>query len=147
MGKLVKVLLGNGDGLLNNLITTLVQEVSGYGAQIETVATARINEYLRLARQGDFDLLTLVPTNLISDTNGRATPIPLQDGMRVVRSVRANGTAPLLAIALSHQREQEAELLRNAGADYVFSVPFDCGELKTAIAHILDTPAAVPLCV
>lgn len=66
--------------------------------------------------------------------------MPIQDGYAVCREIRASDQFANMPILMLTIRNSDAEIIRglDQGADDYLAKPFDHGELKTRIQHLLD---------
>jgi DNA-binding response OmpR family regulator len=139
----LELLLGNSEGLLNSLIENLIQEIYSNARSVHSTRVTRFDQFVSQATAGAFDLLILIPNNLISEHTGLITGVPIQDGARAIRAVKRERSTPLLAIPLFEHRQEEEETLREAGADGVLEIPFTCEDLKAMVSMLLRRPVAV----
>ncbi len=136
----LELLLGNSEGLLNSLIENLIQELYGKSVLLHSTRVTRFDQFVNQATTGAFDLLILIPNNLISEQVEQVSAGPIKDGARTIRAVKGVRMTPLLVISLFEHRRQEEEYLREAGADGVLEIPFTCEDLKSAVAGLLGKP-------
>jgi CheY-like chemotaxis protein len=142
----LKILLGNSEGLLNSLIENMIGELCGNSRPVQAARTDAFDQFVSQAITGKFDLLILIPNNLISSSTQQVTFTPIEDGAEAIRQIKCRQTTPLIAIALFQDRLREDSLLRQAGADSVLEIPFTCDDLQTAVSGLLGISVSVESC-
>lgn len=139
--KTYHILIGNCEGLLNDFIEALFQEVCQGKAAVQCTRTARISEFIRLGCDSGFDLVVQIPNNLFSAANA-PTPMDLiGEGIRAIRAIKSKHPVPVIAIVAPEGRARYEPLLLEAGADCVLELPFEGDELSSAVARLLNLPA------
>jgi hypothetical protein len=139
--KTYHILLGNCEELLNDFIRSLFEEVCGSQTAVRCTRTAQIGDFMRHGCAREFDLIIQVPHNLFPD---ESTPTPISligESICAIRAIKANRTAPIIAIVALEERARYEPLLLEAGADCVLELPFDGDQLRLAIGRLLQLPA------
>ncbi len=139
-GRKLKLLLGNSEGLLNSLIENLIQELCGQELGVQSTRVTRFDEFVAQGSTGTFDLLVVIPNNLISEHTDQITARPIQEASEAVRAIKRWQPTPVLVVSLFEHRTQEEALLRQAGADAVLEIPFGSDDLKASVCGLLGRP-------
>lgn len=139
--KTYRILLGNCEGLLNDFIEALFQEVCEGKAVVQCIRTARAGDLIRQACDKEFDLVVQVPHNLFPEVSA-STPIGfIGEAIRSIRTIKSKRSAPVVAIVAPEERSKYEPLLLEAGADCVLELPFDGDQLTSAVGRLLQLPA------
>lgn len=141
--KTVRLLLGNSQARVSNLIETLVRSVCADQAVVETTRTAQAGDFTRLGCEEEFDLIIVLPDNLLPDPSPQGSLGPFGESVRAIAAIRQQCPAPIIAISASPQSESA---LMEAGVDCVLELPFKCEQVKAAVqqALTLSPPAEQP---
>lgn len=131
--KTVKVLLGNSDRQMNNLIEATVLDVCYNQAVAQFTRTSRVGEFIDQARHGGFHLIILAPDNLLDDSTRRASFVPLAEVVRAIRSIKSQHSTALLAVGVPAAGEVP---LWEAGVDIVLRRPLDPDQLKSEVRRL-----------
>jgi DNA-binding response OmpR family regulator len=139
--KTLNLLIGNSDRRICNLIEVMVLDVCYNRASVKTTRANRIDELAHKACREEFDLMIVAPDSLLPAPGLPTSPQRVIDAIRQIREVRSPRKMPILAVAVSPEREFP---LTNAGADCVLGLPFHPEELKAAVELRVNLPAARP---
>jgi DNA-binding response OmpR family regulator len=139
--KTLNLLLGHSDRQICNRIEVMVLDVCYNRASVRTTRANRIDELAHKACREEFDLMIVAPDALLPAPGLEPCPERIIEAVRQIRKVRAPRKMPIIAIAVSAEREFR---LTNAGADCVLGLPFHPEELKAAVELRLNLPAARP---
>lgn len=116
----MKVLLAEDDALLADALTTQLQQA---GFQIQHAPNGPVAEYLLLKQPFDLAILDI--------------GLPMQDGLSVLRRVRAaNAHLPVVLLTALDGLQSRVEGF-NAGADDYITKPFDFPELEARLRALL----------
>jgi hypothetical protein len=136
----VKVLIGNSEPRVSNLIEALVRDVCSQKAQLDCTRAKRADHFIILGCQRAFDLIILIPDNLLPDPAQPYQLDPAAAAARAIINIRNQSDAPIIAAAVFAQYES---ILLEAGADRVLELPFNCAALKDTVRDILQLPDVV----
>ena len=139
--KTLNLLIGNSDRRICNVIEVLVLDLCYNRASVKTTRAARIDELAHKACREEFDLMIVAPDKLLPAPGLEPCPQRILEAIRQIRKIRPPRKMPIIAIAVSPEREFP---LTNAGADCVLGLPFHPEELKAAVELRLNLPAARP---
>jgi hypothetical protein len=136
-----RILLGNCEELLNDVIEALFREVCPGKALLKCTRTARAGDLVRQACDGNFDLVVQVPHNLLPEVSA-PTPIGfIAEAIRSIQIIKSKRPVPIITIVGPEERSKYEPLLLEAGVDYVLELPFDGGQLTSAASRLLQLPA------
>ena len=138
--KSVKVLLGNYDRRINNLVEALVLDVCYDQRSVEFTRMCRANEFFRQGRYAGFDLIVVAPDNLLPEPGRRGDSVALEEVAGAIRTFKSQHSTPIVAIAVS---DKDKLPLLEAGADGVMGLPFNCDALKSEVSRALRLPEQV----
>ncbi len=139
--KTYRILIGNGEELLNDFIEALFKEVCQDKAAVHCCRTARVGDFVWQGCDREFDLIVQVPHNLLPEV-AAPTPIGLiGEGIRAIHTIKTHRPTPVIAIVALEERARYEPLLLEAGADCVLELPFRGDELAPAVARLLRLPA------
>jgi DNA-binding response OmpR family regulator len=139
--KTLNLLLGHSDRRICNLIEVMVLDVCYNRASVRTTRANRIDELAHKACREEFDFMIVAPDTLLPAPGLEPSPLRIIEAVRQIRKVRSPRKMPIIAVAVSPEREFP---LTNAGADCVLGLPFHPEELKAAVELRLNLPAARP---
>lgn len=135
------MLLGNCEEVVNDLIEATVQEVCGGRAEVSCIRTGRMDDFIQRGCDPAFDLVILVPNNLVSEAGQDQGLSPAGKGARAIEAIKLHCSTPVIALPVFEHRDTEEPLMLGAGADRVLELPFSRNELKTAVSRCLKLPA------
>ena len=135
------ILIGNCEELLSDFIETLFQEVCDGQSIVLCTRTARVGELIREGCSKKFDLVILVPHNLVPEESAPTPMGLLGEAIRAVRTIKSQNPAAVITIVAPEARARYEPLLLEAGADCVLELPFDGEELRSAVGRLLRLPA------
>jgi hypothetical protein len=136
----VRMLLGNSDERLNNIVEKLVRDVFADVAVIQAVRTAKVREFTRQGCEQDFDLIIVMPDGLKPEYRPQGSLGPVGETARAITTITQTRASRILAF--SHRPDDESALLE-AGAEHVIGIPFKCDEVKAAVRRMVTlAPAA-----
>jgi CheY-like chemotaxis protein len=138
--KTYNILIGNCEGLLNDFIEALFQEVCRGKAEVRFTKTARVGDFVQRAGETAFDLIIHVPHNLFPELSAPTPMGLLGEAVRAIRTIKSKNPAPVIAIVALEERTRYEPLLLEAGADCVLELPFDGEELTSAVGRLLQLP-------
>jgi CheY-like chemotaxis protein len=134
--KTIKLLLGSAEQIFNALLKTDVQKACTQRAVVSCATTARVDDFINRACAENFDLaIFIAPDSLLPDPAQRASRPPLQEALRIVRSIRARRLYPIMV--LSSQPEWKGALLE-AGVNSFLELPVYPADLEKAVAECLS---------
>jgi CheY-like chemotaxis protein len=138
--KTYNILIGNCEGLLNDFIEALFQEVCRGKAEVRFTKTARVGDFVQRAGDTAFDLIIHVPHNLFPELSAPTPMGLLGEAVRAIRTIKSKHPTPVIAIVALEERARYEPLLLEAGADCVLELPFDGEELTSAVGRLLRLP-------
>ena len=138
--KTYNILIGNCEGLLNDFIEALFQEVCRGKAEVQFTKTARVGDFVQRAGDTAFDLIIHVPHNLFPELSAPTPMGLLGEAVRAIRTIKSKHPTPVIAIVALEERARYEPLLLEAGADCVLELPFDGEELTSAVGRLLRLP-------
>jgi len=138
--QIVKMLLGNSEEHLNNIIEKLTRDVLSGEAVLEATRTAKAQDFTRHAWEEHFDLIVLMADGLKPGYRPQGSPGPLFESTSAIRAIKKVSTARILAFS-SHSEDEPA--LLEAGAEHVLGIPFKCEEVKTIVRRMVTLPSPV----
>ena len=139
--KTYHILIGNCEELLSDFIGALFEEVCEGQAVVRCTRTARVADFVQHGCDREFDLVIQVPHNLFPEVSA-PTPIGLiGESIRALRAIKAQRSAPVIAIVALGERARYEPLLLEAGADCVLELPLEGDELRAAVGRLLRLPA------
>ena len=142
--KKVKLLLGNCENVVNDLLQATVEEFCAGRAEVKCIRTAQLEEFIRKGRDPTLDLVILIPNNLMTQTEGHISLGGLGPGVRAIQAIKSESSTPVIAIPVFEDRGQEENLLLKAGADRVLELPFQREELLSAVGQLLKVTDSSP---
>ncbi len=135
------LLLAGADRRNGNLIEVLVRDVCFNHAVVQCTRTGRVDDFVRLGRDRDYDLLIMAPDHLLPAPGQRAGAACFEEALRGLRTIRGQRSVPIVAVnALAEQHE----LLLEAGADGVLGVPINYDQLKLEVQRVLRIQERAP---
>lgn len=143
--KKVKLLLGNCEDVVNDLLQATVEEVCAGRAEVKCIRTAQLEEFIRKGRDPTLDLVILIPNNLMTETDGRIALGGLGPGVRAIQAIKSESSTPVIAIPVFEDRSREKKLFLRAGADRVIELPFQREELIGAVGELLKLADSSPV--
>ena len=135
--KKVNLLLGNGEEVVNDLIEATVQEVCGNRAKVMCTRTSQMEDLIEKGRDPAYDLVILVPNNLVSAEGQNKALSAATKGARAIEAIKLHCSTPVIALPVFEERKAEEPLMLEAGADRVLELPFNRNELKAAVSQFL----------
>lgn len=138
--KTYDILLGNSEEILNDFIEALFREVYAGKAVVECTRAARTGDLVRQASDSEFDLVVLVPHNLLPEVSAPTPMGFVAEAIRSIHSIKYNNPVPVVAIVAPDERSKYEPLLLEAGADCVLELPFDGDQLTSAVVRLLQFP-------
>src|SRR5262245_5751929 len=114
--KTFNLLLGNSEGLLNNFIEVLVQDVCEDHGTLHCTAIETIDQLILHGASGRFDLIIMIPNNLAPESTRPAKSDPFAEAGRAIRALRAKCPTPIIVIAAFDNRPEQESMLCSAGA-------------------------------
>jgi DNA-binding response OmpR family regulator len=134
------LLLAGADRRAGNLIEVLVRDVCFTQSVVECTRTGRVDDFIRLARDREFDLVVLAPAHLLPAPGQPGGSRCFQEVLRGLRSVRGRRQIPIVAV---NTLPEQQESLLEAGADAVVGVPINYDQLKSEVRRVLRIPEPV----
>ena len=135
--KTFNLLLANSEGLLNNFIQVLVQDVCEDHGTLNCTSTETVDELISYGVTGRFDLIILIPNNLAPGWMLPANYGPFGEACRAIRTLHSKCATPIIAIAAFENRAKQESLLLSAGAAVVLELPFHPPALMASVGRLL----------
>jgi len=133
----LKLLVGNSDRRISNLIEVMIRDLSFNRAVIDMIRVSRIDEFVQRGRDENFDLIIFAPDNLLAAPRQNRASRSVPTAIRQIRAVRTHQETPMIAISVSPEQEL---VFTDAGTDCVLGLPFRFEELKAAVRLYLGLP-------
>jgi hypothetical protein len=132
--KTVKLLLGSNEGRLNTVIETLVRDVCGEHAILQTTRATHVGEFTRHGSQEQLDLIILIPDHLEPDFSPQGSPGTEAEAVRAIETIKRARATPVLVFSVG-ERGDSAFL--EAGAEYDLEIPFKCDDVKAVVRRLV----------
>jgi hypothetical protein len=132
--KAFKLLLGNSERRVSNLIEALVRSACADQAIVECTRAAEIGDFTRQGCEEQLDLIIIVPDKVRPDLSPHGSLGPLGESLRALGTIRRKFATPIIALC---GRDGSQSALMEAGADHVLELPFNCEELKRLVRRTL----------
>ncbi len=132
--KKIHVLFGNSEGLLNDLMEVLVQQACGQ--KVASTCTRTIEDLIRQGASGKFDLVIIVPNNLIPPSPCGSGYDAFAEAAQAIQTMKERHAIPVLALA-AFNKQGEQHRLRKTGADLLITLPFQASDFLGAVAALL----------
>ncbi len=133
----ISLLIANSNLRVTNMIEALVRAVCSRQTSLHSCRTPSVDEFLAEAVRQDFDLLIVNPENLSRSSQSVRPLISFREAGNAILSIKTLRSAPIIAVAVSPEHELS---LSEAGADLVLGLPFNCDDLKSAVARLIIVP-------
>ena len=130
----VKLLVGNSERGLNNLIERLVLDACFNQAVVETTRTGQVDELVRLASSGTYQLVIVAVDHLLPPQGLRNLWVSADEAVRAIQAIRSRCDTPVIAAAVFPKDE---EALLEAGVECVVRLPFDDERLQVGVRQVL----------
>ena len=136
----VKMLLGNSEERLNNIVEKLVRDVFADVAVVQAVRTAKVGQFMRQGCEQDFDLIVVMPDGLKPEYRPQGSLGHIGEATRAIHAITQARASRVLAFS---ERSADESVLLEAGAEHVIGIPFKCNEVKAAVRRMvtLASPA------
>jgi hypothetical protein len=133
----INLLIANSNFRVTNMIEALVRGVCTRETSLHSSRVSGVDEFLTLAVRDELDLIIVNPENLSRTAQSVRPLVSVREAENAIRSIKTLRSAPIIAVAVSPEHELA---LSEAGADLVLGLPFNCGDLKSAIARLIILP-------
>lgn len=137
-----KVLMGNVEPRLGEIVGELVTQVVGAGHHVRLVEEGDADEVRARAAAERFDLFVIVLNNVPHPGEAPGEQVSsLDKSLGLVAGLRAMTAAPIVVLSgnwrpgLEHEAEQ-------AGANIFFQLPFALEKLREKLALVINAPQA-----
>lgn len=130
----VHLLVANSERGLSNLVESVVLDVCFDQATVETTRTTRVDELVKLASTGAYQLILVAADNLLSGKGLRKSLVSADEAAQAICAIRGRCDTPVIAVAVFP--EDEVPLLE-AGSECVVRFPFDREKLKSEVRRVL----------
>jgi DNA-binding response OmpR family regulator len=137
--KTIHLLLASSDRRAGNLVQAVVLDACYNQAAVETIRASRIDELMALGCRDGIDLVVLTPGKLQPTAKSQSPVITTTEVGEAIATLKRYSVRPVLVV---DARTQDETAFRNAGADGVFSFPFDGGALKQKVHRVLKMTEA-----
>ena len=133
--KSVYVLLANSNRRTNNLIEVAIRDACYEQVHIECLTTNQLDEVLHRGSSDEVELIFLASDNLVSGPPRHASHCSPADVSRAIRALKKMRSVCIMAVGVLPQDEP---LLLEAGADKVFGLLLDRGDVRTEVRRALN---------
>ena len=131
------LLLAGADRRAGNLIEVLVRDVCFTHAVVECTRTGRVDDFIRLGRDREFDLIILAADHLLPAPGQRSGESCFLEALRGLRTIREARSVPIVAVNAAPEQQ---ESLIEAGADGAVGIPINYDLLKSEVRRVLRMP-------
>jgi hypothetical protein len=137
--KIVKLLLGNSDERLNNVIEKLVRDAFTGDAVLQVTRHSKVPDFTRHGCDEHFDLVILLPHGLKPGYRPTGSPGPVPEAVAAIGAITQAHPSRILAFS---PRSEDETILLEAGAEQVMGFPFKCEEVKSVVRRMvtLESP-------
>jgi hypothetical protein len=136
--KTVRLLLGNSEERLNNILEKLARDVFAGEAMLQATRIAKVADFTRQACAEHFDLVILLTDGLTPGYRPQGSPGPVAEAVGAISAIKQARHVPILAFS---PRTQDEPALLEAGAEHVLGIPFKCDEVKTIVRRMVTLEA------
>jgi len=134
------VLTCSGDRDFSELLQAAIQTRLGNGCVVEVTDRWKATEILDLVKQRSFDIIIPLVNNVIIPTHSGEDRICKT--VELLANLKAQYGMPIIALSGFKPSFDLPELLKQAGVDAFFWMPFDNGEFLSAVQRCLKIPLA-----
>lgn len=139
--RVLRVLTCSGDRDISELLQGLIQTHLGNGCVVEVTDRWKATEILEVVKRQSFDIIIPLVNNVIIPTYGGDR---IRKTVELLADMKAQYGMPIVALSGFKPSFDLPELLKQAGVDAFFWMPFDNGEFLSAVQRCLKIPLAPP---
>ena len=140
--RVLRVLTCSGDKDFSELLQEAIQTHLGNGCVVEVTDRWKATEILELLKQRSFDIIIPLVNNIITPTHTGEDRI--RNTVELLAKLKVQYGMPIIALSGFKPSFDLPELLKQAGVDAFFWMPFDNGEFLSAVQRCLKIPLAHP---
>ncbi len=130
----LKVLMGNIEPVLGEIVSELVGQVVGVGRHVQLVVEGDADAVRARASREHFDLFVVVLNNVLHQGESAGERVvSLDKSLWLVAELRAQTAAPIVVLSGGWRNSLEHEV-EQAGADIFFRLPFEPEKLVELLA-------------
>jgi hypothetical protein len=139
--RVLRVLTCSGDSDFSELLQATIQTHLGNGCVVEVTDRWKATEILDLVKQRSFDIIIPLVNNVIIPTHGGDR---IRKTVELLANLKAQYGMPIIALSGFKPSFDLPELLKQAGIDDFFWMPFDNGGFLPAVQRCLKIALAPP---